>query len=85
MKRKGASDEGSWICVRSWLDKSGGKARGPVKDNCNFIWQAVQISQIKNCNIQQVTYCNGMWYAVGYIDTNDNGQYDYTVFKRAAA
>lgn len=79
VKKTGASDEGSWICVRSWYDQSGGTDAGPCDGNSNFVWQAVQISQIKNCNIQQVTYCNGMWYAVGYIDTNDNGQYDYTV------
>lgn len=79
VKNPSSSDEGSWICVRSWFDQSGGTDKGPVSDNCNFIWQAVQISTIKNCNIQQVTYCNGMWYAVGYIDTNDNGEYDYTV------
>lgn len=78
VKRTGSSDEGSWICVRTWLDQSNGADKGPVLGNCNFIWQAVQISTIKNCNIQQVTYSNGMWYAVGYIDTNDNGQYDYT-------
>lgn len=79
VKKTGASDEGSWVCVRSWYDQSGGTDAGPCEGNSNFVWQAVQISQIKNCNIQQVTYCNGMWYAVGYIDTNDNGQYDYTV------
>lgn len=79
VKKTGASDEGSWVCVRSWYDQSGGTDTGPCEGNSNFVWQAVQISQIKNCNIQQVTYCNGMWYAVGYIDTNDNGQYDYTV------
>ncbi|MGN0519893.1 MAG: hypothetical protein ACI4LB_04060, partial [Candidatus Fimenecus sp.] len=79
VKKAGYSDEGSWICVRSWYDQSGGTDKGPVSGNCNYVWQAVQISQIKNCNIQQVTYCNGMWYAVGYIDTNDNGEYDYTV------
>ena len=79
VKKTGSSDEGSWICVRSWYDQSGGTDAGPCEGNSNFVWQAVQISQIKNCNIQQVTYCNGMWYAVGYIDTNDNGQYDYTV------
>ena len=79
VKKTGASDEGSWVCVRSWYDQSGGEDAGPCDGNSNFVWQAVQISQIKNCNIQQVTYCNGMWYAVGYIDTNDNGQYDYTV------
>lgn len=79
VKKTGASDEGSWVCVRSWYDQSGGEDAGPCEGNSNFVWQAVQISQIKNCNIQQVTYCNGMWYAVGYIDTNDNGQYDYTV------
>ena len=79
VKKTGSSDEGSWICVRSWYDQSGGTDAGPCDGNSNFVWQAVQISQIKNCNIQQVTYCNGMWYAVGYIDTNDNGQYDYTV------
>ncbi len=78
VKRPGASDVGSWICVRTWLDQSGGKDKGPVDGNCNFIWRAVQISQKQNCNIQQVTYCNGMWYAVGYIDTNNNGIYDYT-------
>lgn len=79
VKKTGSSDEGSWICVRSWFDKNGGKdAGGPVAGNCNYVWQAVQISTKKNCNIQQVTYCNGMWYAVGYIDTNDNGEYDYT-------
>lgn len=81
VKKLGSSDEGSWICVRSWYDQSesGGTNRGPCDGNSNFVWQAVQISTIKNCNIQQVTYCNGMWYAVGYIDSNDNGQYDYTV------
>lgn len=79
VKKLGSSDEGSWICVRSWYDQSGGTDSGPCSGNSNFVWQAVQISTIKNCNIQQVTYCNGMWYAVGYIDTNDNGQYDYTV------
>ncbi len=79
VKKTGSSDEGSWICVRSWYDQSGGTDSGPCDGNSNFVWQAVQISTIKNCNIQQVTYCNGMWYAVGYIDSNDNGQYDYTV------
>ncbi|MGN0571607.1 MAG: hypothetical protein ACI4K9_05460 [Candidatus Fimenecus sp.] len=79
VKKAGSSAEGSWVCVRSWYDQSGGTDKGPVAGNCNYVWQAVQISQIKNCNIQQVTYCNGMWYAVGYIDTNDNGEYDYTV------
>lgn len=78
VKRPFSSDQGSWICVRSWYDQSGGKDRGPVDGNCNFIWQAIQISTIRDCNIQQVTYTNGMWYAVGYIDTNNNGMYDYT-------
>lgn len=74
---KKRSDVGSWICVRSWYDQRNGKDRGPTKENSNYIWQVVQISEIQNCNIRQVTYCNGMWYAVGYIDTNDNGKQDY--------
>lgn len=74
---KKRSDVGSWICVRSWYDQSNGQDRGPTKENSNYIWQVVQISEIQNCNIRQVTYCNGMWYAVGYIDTNDNGKQDY--------
>lgn len=71
------TSEGSWVCVRRWFDKSAGADHGPVEDNCNFIWQAVQISQKKNCNIRQVIFCNGIWYAVGYEDINDNGEYDY--------
>lgn len=70
-------DTGSWVCVRTWYDQSGGMDRGPVAGNCNYVWKAVQISEKENCNIQQITYTNGMWYAVGYIDDNDNGEYDY--------
>ncbi len=70
-------DTGSWVCVRTWYDQSGGQDRGPVAGNCNYVWKAVQISEKENCNIQQITYTNGMWYAVGYIDDNDNGEYDY--------
>lgn len=68
---------GSWVCVRTWYDQSNGIDRGPVAGNCNYVWKAVQISEKENCNIQQITYTNGMWYAVGYIDENDNGEYDY--------
>ena len=68
---------GSWVCVRTWYDQSGGQDRGPIAGNCNYVWKAVQISEKENCNIQQITYTNGMWYAVGYIDDNDNGEYDY--------
>lgn len=68
---------GSWVCVRTWYDQSGGVDRGPIAGNCNYVWKAVQISEKENCNIQQITYTNGMWYAVGYIDDNDNGEYDY--------
>lgn len=70
-------DTGSWVCVRTWYDQSGGMDRGPIAGNCNYVWKAVQISEKENCNIQQITYTNGMWYAVGYIDDNDNGEYDY--------
>ena len=70
-------DSGSWVCVRTWYDQSGGMDRGPIAGNCNYVWKAVQISEKENCNIQQITYTNGMWYAVGYIDDNDNGEYDY--------
>lgn len=70
-------DTGSWVCVRTWYDQSGGQDRGPIAGNCNYVWKAVQISEKENCNIQQITYTNGMWYAVGYIDDNDNGEYDY--------
>ncbi len=75
---KQTSSEGSWVCVRTWYDQSGGKDKGPTENNCNYIWHAVQISDMENCNITQISYSNGMWYAMGYIDENDNGEYDYT-------
>lgn len=77
VKETFSRDTGSWVCVRTWYDQSGGVDRGPIAGNCNYVWKAVQISEKENCNIQQITYTNGMWYAVGYIDDNDNGEYDY--------
>ncbi len=73
---KGAP-RGSWVCVRTWLDQNNGVDRGPKDGNCNYIWQAVQVSKQEHCNIEQVSYANGMWYAMGYYDANGNGEYDY--------
>lgn len=69
--------KGSWVCVRTWLDQKDGADRGPVEGNDKYIWRAVQISKKENCNIQQISYTNGMWYAMGYIDVNNDGHYDY--------
>ena len=73
-------DEGSWVCVRSWYnaETTNPEATGPTDDNCNYLWHAVQIYDQPNCNITQITYSNGMWYAMGYMDKNGNGEYDYS-------
>lgn len=74
------SKSGSWIAVRSWEDQSGGKDSEACRsenslagiNNYYYLWRAVQISTEENCNIVQVTHTNGMWFAVGYIDANNN-------------
>lgn len=79
-----SSGSGSWVAVRTWHDLSGGADSQPCsgstsangKDNNFFLWHAVQISTTENCNIVQVTNTGGMWYAVGYIDENDNNECD---------
>lgn len=86
-----ATGSGSWVAVRTWFDLSGGKDSQPClapnsgknyqgsktgRDNNFFLWHAVQISTIEHCNIVQVTNTGGMWYAVGYIDENDNNECD---------
>lgn len=74
------SDKGSWVCVRSWYNQSNlsGHAddQGPCEGNNNYLWHVVKVSTKENCNIQQVTYTGGMWYAAGYIDDNKNGEQD---------
>lgn len=86
-----SSDSGSWVAVRTWFDLSNGADTQPClkpnsgknytgsktgKDNNFFLWHAVQISTIEKCNIVQVTNIGEMWYAVGYIDENDNNECD---------
>lgn len=35
-------------------------------------WQAVQFSATENVNVVSVEYCQGIWYLVGYVDSNNN-------------
>lgn len=78
------SKSGSWVAVRSWEDQSGGRDTDPCRaqnsvagvNNFYYLWHAVQISTIENCNIVQLTNTGGMWYAMGYIDENKNNACD---------
>lgn len=80
---KGDGKGGSWINVRMWYDVKGtGKyaeynADGSIKEsNTEYYWSAVQISTNPNYNIQQINCINGIWMATGYVDKNNNGEYD---------
>lgn len=77
LQAKAFSDDGrngSWVNVRYWLDVS---ATGVHAENNNFYhWRAVKISNKDNYNIVQINMVNGIWIATGYVDANNNGEYD---------
>ena len=65
---------GSWVNVRYWADVAGTGVQSD--DNATYHWKAVKISNHDNYNIVQINYVNGKWIATGYVDANQNGEYD---------
>lgn len=66
--------DGSWVNVRYWWDKENtGKAS---ETNDHYLWKAVKISNNPNYNIVQINCLNGVWYATGYEDANESGEWD---------
>lgn len=41
--------------------------------NNKYAWKAVKIDDRLNVNIVSVTYCQGIWYAMGYVDADGDG------------
>lgn len=83
--KDGDGEGGSWINVRMWHDVKGSNVyaeydkNGKViasSRNTNYFWSAVQISENPNYNIEQINCINGIWMATGYVDKNDNDEYD---------
>lgn len=81
--KDGDGKGGSWINVRMWYDVKGtGKyaeynTDGSIKEsNTEYYWSAVQISENPNYNIEQINCINGIWMATGYVDENNNDEYD---------
>ncbi|MCR4595128.1 MAG: hypothetical protein K5761_08750 [Clostridiales bacterium] len=66
----GNGQGGSWVNVRYWVDRNGDNTADT--DNSTYLWKAVKISNTKNYNITQINNLNGIWYATGYYDANDN-------------
>ncbi len=70
----GDGTSGSWVNVRYWYDAEG---TGKQSDsNSIYLWKAVKISNNQNYNIVQINVVNGVWYATGYEDSNQNGEWD---------
>lgn len=65
---------GSWINVRYWYDAKGTGRQ--AEDNATYLWKAVKISNNSNYNIVQINCLNGIWFATGYEDSNQNGEWD---------
>lgn len=65
---------GSWINVRYWVDAAGTGVQSD--DNATYHWKAVKISNNSNYNIVQINYVNGKWIATGYVDANNNDEFD---------
>lgn len=70
----GNGQGGSWVNVRYWYDAKGtGKQ---AEDNATYLWKAVKISNNPNYNIVQINCLNGIWFATGYEDANQDGEWD---------
>lgn len=65
---------GSWVNVRYWVDIAGTGVHSD--DNSTYHWKAVKISNNKNYNIVQINYVNGLWIATGYVDANNDDNFD---------
>lgn len=65
---------GSWVNVRYWYDAKGTGKQSD--DNATYLWKAVKISDKSNYNIVQINCLNGIWFATGYEDNNQNGEWD---------
>jgi len=68
---QGAGNAGSFVNVK-FLDKNLKGSDGlPIAR-----WIAVKISDNTDVNIRSVVNCQGVWYLMGYVDSNGNGQND---------
>ena len=65
---------GSWVNVRYWYDAKGTGKQS--EDNATYLWKAVKISNNENYNIVQINCLNGIWFATGYVDDNQDGEWD---------
>lgn len=70
----GNGQGGSWINVRYWYDAKGTGKQS--EDNAVYLWKAVKISDNPYYNIVQINCLNGIWFATGYEDSNQNGEWD---------
>lgn len=66
----------SYVNVCYWIDTNADAEHRQNSTNRNYQWKAVKISDDTDCNIVQISCLNGLWIAVGYRDTKDNGEYD---------
>lgn len=62
----GNGEHASYINVKYCVDRT----------NNVYLWKAVKIADSDKVNITQLSYNQGIWYAMGYIDTNGNGKND---------
>ena len=70
----GTGKGGSWVNVKYWFNRSTDKVRNESNNTC--LWKAVKISNNENYNIVQINNLNGVWYATGYVDNNNNDEWD---------
>lgn len=70
----GNGQGGSWVNVRYWYDAKGTGRQ--AEDNATYLWKAVKISDNENYNIVQINCLNGIWFATGYEDANQDGEWD---------
>lgn len=70
----GNGQGGSWVNVRYWYDAKGTGKQS--EDNAVYLWKAVKISDNPYYNIVQINCLNGIWFATGYEDSNQNGEWD---------
>lgn len=62
----GNGEHASYVNVKYCVDRT----------NNLYLWKAVKIADSDKVNIIQLSYSQGIWYAMGYIDTNENGEND---------
>ena len=62
----GYGSHASYVNVKYCVDRT----------NNIYLWRAVKIADSDKVNITQISYNQGIWYAMGYIDTNGNGEND---------